>query len=127
MQAHRRGGLVLVAALMLTTASPSIGAAQSYGIYGTERYFTVESEVGERRGRPVVSGYVTSQFGFGVRNVRLRVEALDAANAVVSTQIGYASGQVLPGGRVYFEVPVAEKAPKYRVTVLSFDVFQGRC
>jgi len=127
MQAHRRGGLVLVAALMLTTASPSIGAAQSYGIYGTERYFTVESEVGERRGRPVVSGYVTSQFGFGVRDVRLRVEALDAANAVVSTQIGYASGQVLPGGRVYFEVPVAEKAPKYRVTVLSFDVFQGRC
>ncbi len=126
MQAHRRGGLVLVAALMLTTASPSIGAAQSYGIYGTERYFTVESEVGERRGRPVVSGYVTSQFGFGVRNVRLRVEALDAANAVVGTQIGYVSGQVLPGGRVYFEVPVTERAPKYRVTVLSFDVFQRR-
>ena len=126
MQAHRRGAVVFAAALMLTSASPSIGAAQSYAIYGTERHFTVESEVGERRGRPVVSGYVTSQFGFGVRDVRLRVEALDAADAVVSTQIGYVSGQVVPGRRVYFEVPVAEKAPKYRVTVLSFDVFQGR-
>lgn len=126
MKTGRRGATVFVAAVMLTTASPSIGAAQSYGISGAERYFTVELEVGERRGRPVVSGYLTSQFGFGVRDVRLRVEALDAANAVVSTQIGYVSGQVLPGRRVYFEVPVAEKASNYRVTVLSFDVFQGR-
>lgn len=127
MKTGRRGAAVFAAALMLTTASPSIGAAQSYGIYGSEHYFTVESEVGERRGRPVVSGYVTSQFGFGVRDVRLRIEALDAANAVVSTQIGYVSGQLLSGGRAYFEVPVTERAPKYRVTILSYDIFQGRC
>jgi hypothetical protein len=117
---------VFAAALMLTSALPSIGAAQSYGVYGAERYFTVESEAGERRGRPIVRGYVTSQYGFGVRDVRLRVEALDAADVVVSTQIGYVNGLVLSGGRVYFEVPVTERAPKYRVTVLSFDVFQGR-
>ena len=127
MKTGGRRAAVFAAALMLTSASPSIGAAQSYGVYGTERYFTVESEVGERRGRPVVRGYVTSQYGFGVRDVRLRVEALDSVDAVVATQIGYVGGLVLPGGRVYFEVLVAERAPKYRVTVLSFDVFQGRC
>ena len=126
MDVRGRGVRVLFAALMLTTAAPSIGAAQSYGVYGSERHFTVESEVGERRGRPVVSGYVTSQFGFGVRDVRLRIEALDAADVVVGTQIGYVSGLVLPGSRVYFEVPVTERTPKYRVTVLSFEVFQGR-
>ena len=127
MTTGRRRAAVFAAALMLTSASPSIGAAQSYGIYGTERYFTIESETGERRGRPVVRGYITSQYGFGVRDVRLRVEALDGADAVVNTQIGYVNGLVLPGGRVYFEVPVTERAPKYRVTVLSYDVFQGRC
>lgn len=127
MKMGRRGAVVFAAAVMLTTASPSISGAQSYGIYGTERDFTVESEVGERRGRPVVSGYVTSEYGFGVRDVRLRIEALDAANAVVSTQIGYVSGPLLSGGRSYFEVPVTERAPQYRVTVLSYDVFQDRC
>ena len=115
---------VFAAALMLTTASPSIVAAQSYGIYGAERYFTVESEAGARRGRPVVSGYVTNHSGFGAQNVRLRVEALDATDAVIGTQVGYVGGDVLPGRRVYFEVAVTEKAAKYRVTVLSFDFFQ---
>jgi hypothetical protein len=126
MKTGGRRAAVFAAALMLASAAPSISAAQSYGTYGAERFFTVESETGERRGRPVVRGYVTSQYGFGVRDVRLRVEALDAADAVVSTQIGYVNGLVLSGGRVYFEVPVTERALKYRVTVLSFDVFQGR-
>ena len=53
-------------------------------------------------------------------------EALDSANAVVSTQIGYVGGHLPSGGRIYFEVPVTDRAAKYRVTVLSFDVVQGR-
>src|SRR5712691_10741122 len=120
MKTWRRRAAVLAAAVMLTSASPSIGAAQSYGIYGIERYFTIESETGERRGRPVVRGYITSQYGFGLRNVRLRVEAFDAADAVLATEIGYVGGLVLPGSHVYFEVPVTQRAPKYRVTILSF-------
>ena len=127
MKTGRRRAAVFTAALMLTSAAPSIGAAQSYAIYGSERYFTIESETGERRGRPVVRGYITSQYGLGVQDVRLRVEALDGADAVVATQIGYVNGRVLPGRRVYFEVPVTERAPKYRVTVLSYDVFRGHC
>ena len=126
MKTRGLGAAVCAAALMLAIASPSIGTAHSYGVYGSERYFTVESEVGERHGRPVVRGYVTNQFGLSARNVRLRVEALDAADAVIGTQIGYVSGEVVSGRRVYFEVPVMDKAPKYRVTVLSFDLFQGR-
>ena len=35
-------------------------------------------------------------------------------------------GEVPLGRRVYFQVPVTDKASKYRVTVLSFDVFQRR-
>jgi hypothetical protein len=57
--------------------------------------------------------------------MRLRVETLDAAGGVTGSQIGYVSGYVTPGSRVYFEVPLPAKAPNYRVSVLSFDTIQG--
>ncbi|HMH50608.1 MAG TPA: FxLYD domain-containing protein [Candidatus Acidoferrum sp.] len=111
------------------TQSPSPGSAAqgapSYGIYGVDSYFKVEWQADERGGKPMVSGYVANQWGLGARNVRLRVEALDAAGSVAATYIGYVNGYVTPGARVYFEVPVPAKAPSYRVTVLSFDPING--
>jgi hypothetical protein len=111
------------------TQSASTSAAgqgvPSYGVYGADSYFTVEWQADERGGRPMVSGYVTNQLGLPMRNVRLRVEALDAAGGVTANYIGYVNGYVSPGSRVYFEVPVPAKASNYRVTVLSFDIIQG--
>jgi hypothetical protein len=111
------------------TQSASTGAAASsppsYGTYGVDSYFKLEWQPDERRGRPIISGYVTNQWGISTRNVRLRVEALDAAGSVTASYIGYVNGYVVPGSRVYFEVPVQAKAPNYRVTVLSFDTIQG--
>ena len=109
-----------------TSSGAGAPSAQSYGIYGTDRYFTLEWQPLERRGKPVVSGYVTNQWGIGVSNVRLRVEALDAAGNVSATDIGYVFGDVTPGAHVYFEVPVRQKAASYRVSVLSFDAAQCR-
>jgi hypothetical protein len=109
-------------------AAPGGAAAASvpsYGIYGTERYFDLEWQPGQRGGRPVVSGYVTNQLGHAMRNVRLRVEALDAAGGVTASYIGYVNGYVTPGTHVYFEVPVTAAAPSYRVSVLSYDLIQG--
>ena len=106
-------------------STPAGQGAPSYGIYGVDSYFKVEWQPDERRGKPMVSGYVTNQWGLGARNVRLRVEALDAAGGVTASYIGYVNGYVTPGSRVYFEVPVPAKAPDYRVTVLSFDPIQG--
>jgi len=107
------------------SSTSSAPGAQSYGIYGTDRYFTLEWRPDERRGKPIVSGYVTNQWGTPTRNVRLRVEALDTAGNVTATYIGYVEGYVSPGAHVYFEVPVPAKAPNYRVTVLSYDPIQG--
>lgn len=110
-----------------STSSAQGGAqtAPSYGIYGTDSYFKVEWQPDERRGKPMVSGYVTNQWGLATRNVRLHVEALDAAGAVTATYLGYVFGVLTPGAHVYFEVPVQAKAPSYRVSVLSFDPVQG--
>lgn len=97
----------------------------SYGTYGADRYFKIEWQADERRGKPIVSGYVTNQWGLAARNVRVYVEALDAAGNVTAKYIGYVNGYVPPSSRVYFEVPVQAKAPSYRVTVLSFDLING--
>jgi hypothetical protein len=135
---RKASSVAMVAAALLTQActggtmatapsAPAAGAPSdpSYGIYGYDSYFKVEWQPDEQRGKPLVSGYVGNQWGFPVRNVRLRVEALDAAGHVTATYIGYVNGTVIPGSRVYFEVPVPAKAPGYRVRLLSFDPVQG--
>ena len=108
-----------------TSSAQGAQSAPSYGIYGTDSYFKVEWQPDERRGKPMVSGYVTNQWGLATRNVRLRVEAFDSAGNATATYIGYVNGILTPGSRVYFEVLVEAKAPSYRVTVLSFDPAQG--
>src|SRR5262245_48080778 len=60
-------------------STASAASAPSYGIYGTDSYFKVEWQPDERKGKPLVTGYVTNQWGLATKNVRLRVEALDAA------------------------------------------------
>lgn len=123
MQACASGGVMESA----PSAQGSAGtpATQSYAIYGVDSYFQVEWQPDERRGKPMVSGYIRNQWGMGARNVRLRVEALDAAGSVTATYTGFITGDVPPGARIYFEVAVGEKAPSYRVSVLSFDPIQG--
>ena len=117
--------VVLLLAQACASGAASPASVQSSGIYGTDNYFKLEWQADERRGKPMVSGYVTNQWGLPTRNVRLRVEALDAAGAVTATYIGYVNGYVTPSSHVYFEVSVQAKAPSYRVTVLSFDPVQG--
>ena len=75
---------------------------------------------GERRGRPNVSGYIVNQYRARAENLRLRVEALDASGKPVATTHGYVAN-VPAGARVYFEVPVKERAPRYRVTIESWE------
>src|SRR6266851_1727394 len=65
-----------------TSSAPRALGTQSYGIYGADSYFKLEWQPDERRGKPLVSGYVTNQWGISVNRVRLRVEALDAAGTI---------------------------------------------
>ena len=118
--------VVLLLAQACASGAASPAGVQSYGIYGTENFFKLEWQPDERRGRPVVTGYVTNQWGISVNNVRMRVEALDTAGGVTATYIGYVFGDVTPGTRAYFEVPVPQKAANYRVSVLSYDAQQCR-
>lgn len=75
----------------------------------------------DRRGRPIVSGYVYNQRAGGYAvSVRLQVEALDGSGQVAGSTIGYVLGEVPPSNRAYFEIKAPAKAASYRVTIESY-------
>ncbi len=85
-------------------------------------YFRLEWEAGQSRsGRPTITGYIYNSGRLRATNIQLLVEQLDAAGQVVNRVTGYVSGDVLPNGRMYFEVRAPTVGATYRVTVRSFD------
>ena len=93
-------------------------------VIGWEQFFKVEWEAGERKGRPVVQGYIKNDWGMTAANVRLLVDGLDPSGQVVSQTVGWLGTQLTPGTRAYFEVPVKQPTPAYRVSVFAFDFVQ---
>jgi hypothetical protein len=87
---------------------------------GWERDLSVTWESGQQHGSPVVSGYVNNTSPYDLANTRVLVEALDAGGQVIEQRVGYLPGELRGGGRLYFEVPIAQ-APTYRVRVFSYD------
>ena len=104
-------GLLAVLAIALPAMAQSRGPV-----------FRVEPEKRTDHTRP---GFVTGWLyndGQGVAGlVRMKVEMLDDSGKVVAEHIGWAYGNVSPGGRAYFMIPVPPKSPpERRVTVESF-------
>jgi len=117
----------IVGVLLLLLVYAAIAAADrrlTPLVIGWEQFFKVEWEAGERKGRPVVQGYIKNDWGMTAANVRLLVDGLDPSGQVVSQTVGWLGTQLTPGMRAYFEVPVNEPAPAYRVSVFAFDFVQ---
>lgn len=104
--------------LLLWSLGTGAGAWAQFG--DADRFFGLEWSGGERRGRPNVNGYIVNNYRLGAANLRLQVESLDAAGKPVATTGAFVA-DVPAGGRVYFEVPVKDKAPRYRVTITGWD------
>jgi hypothetical protein len=96
------------------------GAALAQTGLDPDRFFALEWAGGERRGRPNVNGYVVNNYRVRAANMRLQIEALDAGGKVLDSTTGFVA-DAPPGARVYFEVPVQQKAPRYRVTITGWE------
>lgn len=105
----------VLVAWALGVATPALG---QFG--DADRFFGLEWAGGERRGRPNVNGHVVNNSRLRAGNMRLRVEALDGSGKTTATSDAYVP-DVPAGARVYFEVPVKEKASRYRVTIISWE------
>ena len=110
------------AVALLTLLMASSAGAQVLG-RPTEQDLRLDWTAGEdRRGRPVVTGYIYNQrAGSYATSLRLLVEALDASGQVVGSTSGLVFGDVPPSDRSYFEVKAPAKAASYRVTIQAFS------
>jgi hypothetical protein len=112
--------LVVVLTLLGTVASTT---AQNFAMVGGEQFFTVAWERTQYLGKPYVGAHVGNTWGFPAADVRVKVEGLDTTGAVTSTTIDRAPWIVMPGSRIYFEIP-APPAPSYRVSVVTYTWVQ---
>ena len=121
-----RDVLALVAAVVVLGAGSSgVARAQNFvAAPNGPQFFRIEAEPAQARsGRPLVRGYVYNLSPYQVANVRLGVEGLDAGGGTTgAASAGWVDGEIPSNGRRYFEMPIAQSATAFRVTVLSFDI-----
>ncbi len=109
-------GLAVAVLAALLHAGPA-GAQGS-----SEQIFRIEySKEAIPRGGWAVEGYVHNESPrYLVSGVRLKVEVLDGSGAVTGESLGWVYGNVTPGGKAYFAVPVPRRGADYRINVVSF-------
>jgi hypothetical protein len=113
-------GVALALALLAATP-PSAEARELQPLMlGWEQHFTVTWDAIQRRGRPVVEGYVINRSPYRVGRVRLLIDSLDEAGRILDQRVSWVPGELGGDSRLYFDVPVAP-AIRYRVRVFSYD------
>ena len=122
--------LGLLIALMLTLSSSSVVLAQSAKpltplVVDGGRYFKLQWESADHKGRPVVQGSIFNDYGVPARKIRVLVDSLDAAGGVTAQTIGYVAFDLTAGTRAYFEVPVPARAAAYRVAIFQWEWIQS--
>jgi hypothetical protein len=119
------GRWLAVATLVACLGSAAgFAAAQPPGFRGP--VFRVEPETRSDHSRPgFVTGWVYND-GQGVAGlVRMRVEMLDGSGKVVAQHDGWAYGNVSPGGRAFFMIPVPPQSPPTRRVIVESFVLQA--
>ena len=107
---------------LVVLGSVAIPATAQPRADGRGPVFRVEPEARSAHSRPgFVTGWVYND-GQGVAGlVRMKCEMLDDSGKVIAEHIGWAYGNVNPGGRAYFMIPIPPQSPpERRVTVESF-------
>jgi len=113
-------GILSFTLLAPPLAIPGSAAELKPLMAGWEQHFTVTWEPAEKRGNPVLQGYVNNISPYTVRAVRILVETLDGAGETTSQRVAWVPGDMQGATRLFFEIPVAP-SPTYRVRVFSYD------
>ena len=108
--------------LALVFGSPAPPAEALSAAATVDARIRLDWELGNGRGgRPVIQGYVYNDYGRAASDVRLLVETLDGAGAVIGRTVGFVRGVVQLNDRAYFEVPIRAAGASYRVSVISLE------
>jgi hypothetical protein len=118
--------MLVVAVRVILTASLGLSSTRGVAAQGFaaphERFFRLEWEaVHGAEGRVTIAGYIYNHYLYTVRRVQLHVEVFDGSGQQKGEAFGGVLGDVLPGGRAYFEIPVSVEGQTYGVTVHAFE------
>ena len=116
--------IAIVMVVLLASSAMAAGPLTPL-VIGWEQFFRLNWTVGERRGKPVVTGTIYNNWGFAAANVRLLVDELDANGQIVEQRIGWLGFTLTPGTTAPFVVPVVHATPNHRVSVFAFDWVQA--
>lgn len=72
--------------------------------------------------RGAIAGWLYNDSRDTVGLVRLRLEVIDDDGKVVERQQGWAYGNLRPGDRAFFRLPIPERKGTRRITVESFVI-----
>jgi hypothetical protein len=114
---------VLAVALLIFVAAgaPMLGTRIAGAQSASPASFRVEVDR-EAPTRGAVAGWLYNDSREMVGLVRLRLEVVDESGKVVATQLGWAYGNLRPGDRAYFRIPLPDQKGTRRITVESFVV-----
>jgi hypothetical protein len=110
-----QSSVVLIAALLFVAACAPVIPPGGITTEGGD--FSVQAHPDSRRGRPVAAGFVYNRRALQATHVQLRVETLNAAGAVVASDVRFLDRDINPNDRVYLEVTPPAEGAAYRVTV----------
>jgi len=85
-----------------------------------DRVFRITWEMVERYRKPHLIGKIENVSVYGTYQIQLLVERLDVSGQPLSQQVVWLGFRINPGDHGFFDVPVAEPAPTYRVRVYAF-------
>lgn len=89
-------------------------------IFGWQRYFEILWVVTRQDQGAFIEGYITNNWGFAVREVRVLVNGYDSSGTQTGQAIAWGPNEIAPGDRVYFDVTVPAAAATYEVSVFSW-------
>lgn len=116
----RRRWLAGGALVALCLVGAAAAGAQAPAPPGMERFRVEEDRDAPTRG--ALAGWLYNDGRDTVGLVRLRLDVLDEAGAVIAVQRGWAYGNLRPGDRAFFRIPRPDRPGTRRIVVESFVI-----
>jgi len=93
-------------------------------IRGWEQFFRIQWDATTRNGQTLVEGYISNTWGFTAQQIQLLVTGYDVTGKPLGQVIAWGPNEIDPGGRRFFNVPVAPGASTYEVAMFAWSWVQ---
>jgi hypothetical protein len=124
--ARYREGVRRIAAVLLVLTLGACAHGPTITPRAEKPQFQLDWQVMKRERGAAVRGQLFNPYGLPARDIHLLIEGLDGTGAVVNRTTHAVLQIVRSREKATFDVPVADGAERYRVSVVTFDLILPR-